>query len=87
MSEITDQDMGDLATKAQAASDMMNSAVFNEAFQLMNQNIVNQIIQSPAEAVEERERLYSMYKSGQLFVQQFLSIINDLNLRQQQEGA
>lgn len=87
MSEITDQDMGDLATKAQAASDMMNSAVFNEAFQLMNQNIVNQIIQSPAEAVEERERLYAMYKSGQLFVQQFLSIINDLNLRQQQEGA
>jgi len=87
MSEVIDPDMGDLATKAQAASNMMNSAVFNEAFQLMNQNIVDQIIQTPPEASQERERLYSMYKSGQLFVQQFLSIINDLNLRQQQEGA
>jgi hypothetical protein len=52
----------------------------------MNQGIVDQILQTPPEAKEERERLYMMFKSGQMFVQQFATLINNLELRKQQEG-
>jgi hypothetical protein len=64
----------------------ISSPIFNEAFQMMNQGIVEQIIQTPAEATVERERLYSMYKSGQLFVQQFATLINNFELRKQPTG-
>ena len=73
-------------TKADAASAMLNSEVFNQAFSSMNQGIVDQILQTPPEANEERERLYMMFKSGQMFVQQFATLINNLELRKQQEG-
>tara|TARA_R100001443_G_scaffold108702_4_gene119528 strand:+ start:1613 stop:1747 length:135 start_codon:yes stop_codon:yes gene_type:complete len=43
-------------------------------------------LQTPAEAEQERERLYLMYKSGQMFVQQFAQLINNLELRKQQDG-
>ena len=86
MSTIDEMEMHEIQGKADAANAMMNSAVFNEAFQMMNQGIVEQIIQTPAEATVERERLYSMYKAGQMFVQQFATLINNLELRNQQEG-
>lgn len=87
MSEnIEDQEMYELESKAAAASQMLNSQVFNEAFQSMNQGIIDQILQTPTESTEERERLYNMYKAGQLFVQQFISLINNLELRKQQES-
>jgi hypothetical protein len=85
MSTIDEMEMHEIQGKADAANAMMNSAVFNEAFQMMNQGIVEQIIQTPAEATVERERLYSMYKAGQMFVQQFATLINNLELRKQQD--
>jgi len=86
MSELESMEMNEIQGKADAASAMLNSAVFNEAFQMMNQGIVDQILQTPAEAEQERERLYLMYKSGQMFVQQFAQLINNLELRKQQDG-
>lgn len=87
MSEnIENQEMYELESKAAAASQMLNSQVFNDAFQSMNQGIVDQILQTPPEATEERERLFAMYKAGQMFVQQFVSVINNLELRKQQES-
>jgi len=76
----------ELESKAAAASQMLNSQVFNEAFQSMNQGIVDQILQTPPESTQERERLYAMYKAGQLFIQQFATLINNLELRQRQES-
>ena len=86
MSEVETMEMHELQGKADAASAMMNAQVFNEAFQMMNQGIVDQILQTPAEAPEERERLYAMFKAGQMFVQQFATLINNLELRKQQDG-
>ncbi len=86
MSDLETMELHELQGKADAASAMLNSAVFNEAFQLMNQGIVDQILQTPAEAPGERERLYAMFKAGQMFVQQFATLINNLELRNQQEG-
>ena len=59
MSEVEKMEMHELQGKADAASAMMNSQVFNEAFQMMNQGIVDQILQTPAEAPEERTRAAS----------------------------
>jgi len=86
MSEVETMEMHELQAKADAASAMMNSEVFNEAFQRMNQGIVDQLLQTPAEAPAERERLYAMFKAGQMFVQQFATLINNLELRKQQEA-
>ncbi len=86
MSELESMEMNEIQGKADAASAMLNSAVFNEAFRMMNQGIVDQILQTPAEAEQEREKLYLMYKSGQMFVQQFAQLINNLELRKQQDG-
>ncbi len=86
MSEVETMEMHELQSKADAASAMMNSEVFNEAFQRMNQGIVDQLLQTPAEAPAERERLYAMFKAGQMFVQQFATLINNLELRKQQEA-
>jgi len=86
MSEVETMEMHELQAKADAASAMMNSEVFNEAFQIMNQGIVDQLLQTPAEAPAERERLYAMFKAGQMFVQQFATLINNLELRKQQEA-
>jgi len=86
MSEVETMEMHELQAKADAASAMMNSQVFNEAFQMLNQGIVDQMLQTPAEAPAERERLYAMFKAGQMFVQQFATLINNLELRKQQEA-
>jgi hypothetical protein len=86
MNDIEQEDINEIATKANAAQMAISSPIFNEAFQMMNQGIVEQIIQTPAEATVERERLYSMYTSGQLFVQQFATLINNFELRKQPTG-
>lgn len=86
MSDLETMELNEIQTKADQAQNLMNSQVFNEAFRMMNQGIVDQIVQTPAEAQEERERLYSMFKSGQMFVQQFAQLINNLELRKQQDG-
>lgn len=76
---------GDIATEANAAQEMLNSAVFNKAFERMNQQLVDQILTTPPEADAERERLYSMFKAGQVFVQQLAGMINQYDLTQQEE--
>ncbi len=86
MSKLETMELYELQGKADAASAMMESQVFNEAFQMMNQGIVDQILQTPPEAERERERLYAMFKAGQMFVQQFATLINNLELRNQQDG-
>ena len=86
MSELETMELHELQAKADASSAMLNSEVFNQAFSSMNQGIVDQILQTPPEANEERERLYSMFKAGQMFVQQFATLINNLELRNQQDG-
>ena len=86
MSDLETMELHELQGKADAASAMLNSAVFNEAFQMMNQGVVDQILATPPEAPEERERLYAMFKAGQMFVQQFATFINNLELRKQQDG-
>jgi len=82
---MTDQDLGEMATTAAAASEMLNSAVFNKAFEHMNRGIIEQILATPPEADVERERLYSMFKAGQMFVQQFAGLINNYELATQEE--
>lgn len=82
MSEL---DLGQAATDADAAKNMLESEVFNKAFMQMNSQLMDQILATPLEAAEERERLYSMYKAGQLFVQQFAGLINNYELAIQRE--
>ena len=84
MSDKTD---GDIATSANAARQMLESAVFNEAFESMNQSIIDQIVTTPPEAADERERLYAMFKAGQLFVQQFAALINQHELKTQDSAV
>jgi hypothetical protein len=80
---IDEQDFHELKRKADAAAAMLNSEVFNTAFRMMNQQLIDQMLNSPPEAKEERERLYMMFKAGQVFVQQFATLINNLELRKQ----
>lgn len=82
---MNEEDIGDVAAEADAAKELLKNAVFNAAFENMNQQIMGQILATPAEATEERERLYTMYKAGQLFVQQFVGIINNYELAKQPE--
>jgi len=70
-------DLSDTATSAQAAKAMLNSEVFNKCFEEMNSQIMTQILSTPLDAKDERERLYAMYKAGQMFVQQFVGLINN----------
>jgi hypothetical protein len=80
---IESLDLGELQAQADAARSMLDSRVFNEAFRMMNSNLIDQILGTPPEADAERERLYHMFKAGQLFVQQFATMINNLELRKQ----
>lgn len=86
MSDLETMELQEMQGKADQAQALLNSQVFNEAFQMMNQGITEQILSTPPEAKEERERLYSMFKSGQMFVQQFAQLINNLELRKQRDG-
>jgi hypothetical protein len=47
--------------------------------------LIQQIVATPPEANEERERLYMMFKAGQMFVQQLAGLINNYELANQQE--
>lgn len=80
---LEEQDLHEVQRQADAAAAMLNSEVFNKAFQMMNQQLIDQLLSSPPEAKEERERLYMMFKAGQVFVQQFATLINNLELRKQ----
>lgn len=80
-----EKDMGQMASEAEAAQNMLDSEVFNQCFRLMNAQVMEQILATPPEAAEERERLYNMYKAGQMFVQQFAGLINNFELAKQQE--
>ena len=82
---MSNLELGDIATEANAAQEMLNSAVFNKAFERMNQQLVDQILTTPPEADAERERLYCMFKAGQVFVQQLAGMINTYDLTQQEE--
>lgn len=82
---MSEEEIGDLATTAEAAKEMLNSAVFNRAFENMNRSIMDQILATPPEAEAERERLYCMFKAGQMFVQQFAGLINNYELATQDE--
>lgn len=82
---MSEEEIGDLATTAEAAKEMLNSAVFNRAFENMNRSIMDQILATPPEAEAERERLYCMFKAGQMFVQQFAGLINNYELATQEE--
>lgn len=82
---IDQRELGEIQREAEAAAAMLDSEVFNVAFSSMNRQIIDQILTSPPEASEERERLYMMFKAGQVFVQQFATMINNLELRKQQQ--
>jgi len=82
---MSNEEIGDMASTAEAAKEMLNSAVFNRAFEDMNRSIMDQILATPPEADAERERLYSMFKAGQMFVQQFAGLINNYELATQEE--
>ena len=56
MSDLETMELHELQGKADAASAMLNSAVFNEAFQMMNQGIVDQILATPPEATPSRSK-------------------------------
>jgi hypothetical protein len=86
MSDLETRELYEIQERADQAKNMLNSPIFNEAFEMMNQGIVDQILQTPPEAEKERERLYSMFKAGQMFVQQFAQLINNLELRLQRDG-
>jgi hypothetical protein len=85
--EMSEQNLEEVANDAIAATEMLHSAVFNKAFEEMNRQIVDQIMASPPEAEKERERLYSMFKAGQMFVQQFAGLINKYELAKQQKDV
>lgn len=84
---MNEETIGDIAAQAEAAKELLVNPVFNKAFEQMNEQIMAQILATPVEASEERERLYTMYKAGQLFVQQFAGIINNYELAIQPEAV
>lgn len=81
---MSEKDLGEMATTANAAKDMLDNPVFNKAFETMNAQIVDQILATPPEAETERERLYNMFKAGQMFVQQFAALINKYEMETQE---
>ena len=74
-----------IESDANLSSSTLNNEVFNKAFVLMNRQIVDRLLATPEESIEERERLYSLYKGGQLFVQQFVAMINRFELDKKTE--
>jgi len=82
---MSDTPIGEMAADANAATELLGSDVFNKAFEQMNMQIVEQILATPPEADAERERLYNMFKAGQVFVQQLGAMINQYELTRTQE--
>jgi len=77
----------EMAQEATEATVMLDNESFNKAFDAMNSNLLQQIVATPPEATDERERLYMMFKSGQVFVQQLASLINNYELAKQREDV
>lgn len=86
MSELEVTDIDQVREAAEGAKHLVQHPVFNQAFRMLNEDLINNILRTPPEAQEERERLYAMYQGGQKFVQQFATLINNLELRTQSEG-
>lgn len=84
---MSNKDLGELATTAEEAKRLLSSNVFNEAFDAMNRSLVEQILATPPEADAQRERLYAMFKAGQMFVQQLAGLINNYELAKQREDV
>lgn len=82
-----DKDMGQMASDAEAAKNILDNHIFNRAFSEMNGQLMDQILATPPEASEQRERLYNMFKAGQMFVQQLAGYINNYELAKQQEDV
>lgn len=82
---IIEDDMGEMADQANSAKQMLDNNSFNAAFDALNNSLIQQIVATPPEANEERERLYMMFKAGQMFVQQLAGLINNYELANQQE--
>ena len=82
---VIEDNLGEMAEQADSATQILDNNSFNAAFDALNSSIVQQIIATPPEASEERERLYMMFKSGQMFVQQLAGLINNYDLAKQQE--
>jgi|TARA_R110000744_G_scaffold372726_1_gene484533 hypothetical protein len=74
-----------IESDANLSSSTLNNEVFNKAFVAMNRQIVDRLLATPEESTEERERLYALYKGGQLFVQQFVAMINRFELDKKTE--
>ena len=74
-----------IESDANLSSSTLNNKVFNKAFVAMNRQIVDRLLATPEESTEERERLYALYKGGQLFVQQFVAMINRFELDKKTE--
>lgn len=81
---MSEKDLGEMATTANAAKDMINNHVFKKAHEAMNAQIAHQILVTPPEAAVERERLYAMYKAGQMFVQQFTVLMHEYEMETQE---
>ena len=75
-----DKTLGQLQAEADQAAALLENDVFNKAFMGMNQSIMDQILTTAPEDREGRERLYMMFQCGQLFIQQFASMINNTRL-------
>jgi len=84
-SNVLEDNMGEMAEQADSAKQMLDNNSFNAAFDALNSSLVQQIVATPPEASAERERLYMMFKSGQMFVQQLAGLINNYELANQQE--
>jgi|TARA_R110000744_G_scaffold36268_4_gene83867 hypothetical protein len=82
---VIEDNMGEMAAQASSAQQMLDNNSFNKAFDALNSSLVQQIVATPPEASEERERLYMMFKAGQMFVQQLAGLINNYELANQQE--
>lgn len=74
-----------IESDANLASSTLNNEIFNKAFVQMNQQIVDRLLATPEESTSERERLYALYKGGQMFVSQFVSMINRFELEKSKE--
>lgn len=74
-----------IESDANLASSTLNNEVFNKAFVQMNQQIVDRLLATPEESTSERERLYALYKGGQMFVSQFVAMINRFELEKSKE--
>jgi hypothetical protein len=82
---MIDEDIGEMATSAQAAKELLDNHAFNQAYEKMNTQLVEQLLATPMDGKDERERLFVMFKGGQMFVQQLAHMINNYELATQED--